>query len=182
MLRVIFSVIATLSVLGCCVASAAGIEVQSGLDKEHHLAGEPVYLITRFTNKGPAVERLDLLVPYCDEPTLEPTSLRRSMPPLCPDFGQGPVNCKGIVRDLQPGETHIEKYLLNDRFDLNQPGTYTLTVSGRTLILVLDRSSEQDLRAVYDPYFAALDSPNADRAEAIRALAGAGADFNGSAR
>lgn len=186
MLRAAFCVV-PLCAMCCSLASAAGIDVQSRLDKERHLAGEPVYLIIQYTNNGNAVEVLNSPGPYCVEPTLEPTSLRRAVPPVCPDFGFGAANCSSVLRRLRPGETYAAKYLLNSRFDLNEPGTYTLTVSegaigepswsAKTVSLVLDRASEQELRAVYQPYFAALDSWGSDRAEAVRVLAGAGASF-----
>ena len=186
-LRRVFAAITILSAFICAVASAAGIKVESRLDRKRHLAGEPVYLILRYTNDGTAVARFEQQDLYCMEPSLEPTSLRPAVLPVCPDSGRT-FDCLSQVRDLRPGETHVAKYLLNSRFDLNKPGSYDVTeFEGRmfeqpsvkrTVHLVLDRSSERDLRAVYAPYFTALDSTDIDkRIEAVRALAGSGASF-----
>src|ERR1035438_3420327 len=75
-LRRVFAAITILSAFICAVASAAGIKVESRLDRKRHLAGEPVYLILRYTNDGTAVARFEQQDLYCMEPSLEPTSLR----------------------------------------------------------------------------------------------------------
>lgn len=169
-----------------CIAQ---IEVQAHLDKSRHLAGEPAYLIWEYTNTGasPATFGEDDL--YCMEPRIEAPSLAPAAPPICPDLVHV-RDCTSQEAKLKPGEKYVARYLLNHRFDLSKPGEHELTVldirgaggvSRKTLKLVLDRSSEEDLRSAYQPYFAPLAS--SDRiswTETLRALADSGARFTES--
>lgn len=170
-----FGIVTLLSVVG--LGFGADIDVVVRFDKERHLAGEPVYLIWKYTNNGKAVARFQQEDLYCMEPDIETTSLRPAMPLVFPSGGKT-FDCLSGVRELRPGESHTARYLLNGRFDLNRAGTYELTAQKRTLSLVLDRASERDLKAAYEPYFAALNFTDRDaRIEALRALAGSGARF-----
>jgi hypothetical protein len=182
----------------CMLLIAAGwavctaqIDVQVHLDKPRHLAGEPVYLIWEYTNNGasPALIGQDDL--YCDEPRIEAPSLAPAVPPGC--SGELAVHfCTSSATYFKPGEKLVASYLLNHRFDLTKPGEYELTAWDRpeaggvsqkkTFRLVLNRSSEEDLRSAYEPYFKALASSDLmSRTEAVRALAGSGARFTENA-
>ncbi len=187
--RNIAGIVGFLVTTGCTLAAGPDIDVQAHLDKQRHLAGEPVYLIWEYTNDGPEAKPFEVDDLYCMEPRIETTSLLPAMPPVCPDRGEA-LSCESELRQLGPGEKYVARYLLNGRFDLNQPGTYALTVfdprmggpvsQQRTFSLVLDRGSERDLRNAYAPYLEALNSPGATAATS-RVLSGAGMPFTESA-
>jgi hypothetical protein len=169
----------------CNGVFGADIELRTHLDKPRYLAGAPAFLIFEYTNRGPVAVRFDEEDLYCMEPNIE-TTLHRSIPPVCPDRGVTIIECMGLRTELRPGQTYTFRYLLNGRFDLNQPGTYQLTVFGRdgkspskeTHALVLEPASDQAVRLAYQPYFAQLDSADdKTRNEAVRVVSGAGAAF-----
>lgn len=184
MVRTVAAIAAWFLAIGYASASDADIDVRIRLDKQRYLAGEPAYLMWEYTNKGTVLTKLLVKDPYCwASDIVAAASLPRSLPPTCPDPGEE-IFCRTPIRQLGPGEAYAMKYLLNSRFNLNQPGTYELTVSeafedrrsqARTLSLVVQPSSELDLRKAYAPYLAALQS-GADT-EAVRALAGSGMTF-----
>lgn len=176
----------------------AQIRAEVHLDKDHYLAGEPVFLIWEYTNVGSAEIPFDRFNPYCPEPLgVDAPSLPFAQPTVFPFPHDGIINCESFRAALKPGEIYETKFLLNHRFDLSKPGEYTLTVplgtgiynpskpsmpggyfGTKQLSLILRPSSDAELREAYQPYFDALKSGPSDGArEAIRVLADSGAKF-----
>jgi hypothetical protein len=179
---------------------SARIKAQVYLEKDHYLAGGPVFVVWEYVNVGSTSIPFDKYDPYCPEPGISAPSLRFSEPTVFPYPHDGVVDCEFIKGSLKPGETYSTRFLLNHRFDLSKPGTYDLVVplyagtngsdrSGskllpgaddgkRKLRLVLQSSSAAELNAAYQPYLDVLRSDaNPARREALRVVADSGAKF-----
>ena len=176
--------------------ASAQIKAQVHLDKDHYLAGEPVFVLWEYKNVGSSIP-FDRFDPYCPEPEVSAPSLRFAEPTVFPYPHDGTFDCRSIRGSLNPGKTYTTRFLLNHRFDLSSPGEYDLVVplgtgingSGdellpgvysetRKLSLVLQPSSEAELRSAYQPYLDALrNDVNAEKREALRVLADSGAKF-----
>ena len=196
-MRTILLVLFALLLFGNVEIVSAQIRRQVRLDKDHYAAGEPVFVLWEYTNVGSTSISFDKSDPYCPEPGVSAPSLRFSEPTVFPYPHDGAIDCESVRGTLNPGETYTTRFLLNHRFDLSRPGKYDLAVQlgmgidgsvhellpgvyggTRKLRLVLQPSSEAELRTAYQPYLDALRSDhNSARREALRVLADSGAKF-----
>jgi len=190
--------IATL-LFSCTLGLSAQIKTEVHLDKDHYVAGEPVFVVWEYTNSGSTPMPFDRFDAYCPMPTISAPSLEYAAPPVFPYPVDALVDCEAERKPLQPGEKYLTKFLLNHRFKLSRPGKYDLTVpmergvealgkgnlpATENISLILEPSGERELRKIYQPYFDALDSDGdkgyPGRHDAVRVLADSSAPFTES--
>jgi hypothetical protein len=111
------------------ISAAAQLTGEFYLEKTSFARGEPVFLYYRLANKGPdtvtVASTLDPEQPGCSGHSITVSS--DPVPtPSCPLLGDQGCSYNGPLsqpRPLRPGETYIERFLLNFDHEINAPAT-----------------------------------------------------------
>ena len=112
------------------ISAAAQLTGEFYLEKTSFARWEPVFLYYRITNKGAGTvtvtSTLDPEQPSCSGHSITVSS--DPIPtPSCPNLGDRGCNYNGPPsqpRLLRPGESYIERFLLNFDHEINIPGDY----------------------------------------------------------
>jgi len=145
--RVLFRlglVIASVAVLKGEVGTLSDIQASLVMEKQQYLIGEPIMLIFRMRNTGPAAILLSDSDPYgqCSayHLVIDPKQSNRepaSGPPCAPLFRIEVFECLSGGLNLVPGRDEEQRILLNRFRSFSEPGTYTIKAT-RRLSLVQD--------------------------------------------
>jgi len=185
-----------LTLLTAATLSAQDVEGRFTTDKTNYLAGEPVFVTLTVSNKGNEPIWIDFKSPdmplLCHDFAVEVPGAESAQEQWGCGFAG---SCGRSFREVSPGKSISLRRLLNWQFRL-QPGAYairahtTIVVYDQdrfdspqiaqfdvsdTLTVKVQRSSVNQLKAVFQPIVAELDSPDPLRqwqaAGAIMALA-----------
>ena len=111
---------------------SAQLEGTFSLSKPTYLAGEPVFLSFTVKNvsKDPIQIRTADPLSFCADYQFEVAGMRDRWSLPCGGEGRG-GSCSSSATILQVGTSHTDRILLNARYDLRQPGIYTIHVTHR---------------------------------------------------
>lgn len=111
---------------------AAQLDGSFALSQATYLAGEPVFLSFTVKNVSKQAIKISAADPlsFCGNFHFEIAGVRdrQSMPCMGGGFGG---SCLSSAIVLSPGKSHTDRILLNARFDLRTPGSYSLHVTHR---------------------------------------------------
>jgi hypothetical protein len=117
--------------VGLSLPALAGSQLNGRfyLSKEKYPAGEPVFLVFEVENKGtqPVMIKTADPLSFCGGYTIEVEGAKSQDSFSCNSVAGG--SCGSSDEVLNPGGRHIDRILLNQSYDLRQPGTYSLRVS-----------------------------------------------------
>lgn len=115
--------------------SAFGAGQTSGrfyLEKDYYALSEPIFVDFQVVNNGPKPATFHFGDPYSIEPMCSPyritvsTDLDVQRPKLsCPPRALS-IGCGDLNVVLQPGESRVDRILLNVRYDIHTAGRYTV--------------------------------------------------------
>lgn len=157
------------------------------LSKEKYSAGEPVFLIFEVDNSATQFLLIKTAAPlsFCGGYTIEVEAAKRQESFGWYDGVWG--SCASSSEVLNPGGTHMDRILLNESYDLRQPGTYSLRVShelpygpgngdltmlnpggldetfSAQLEIILETSQDRELKPTFRKYLFGLQSDDAGR-------------------
>jgi hypothetical protein len=135
---------------------AAQLYGRFSLSKAAYLAGEPVFL--SFTVKNAGDQPIEILtadpMTFCSGYRLEVAGAQDRWMSSCSGGAPG-GSCASSGVVLTPGESRTDRILMNARFDLKRPGTYSLRVThrleygptGASSSALLPGSSTQDFQS-----------------------------------
>ena len=123
-------------VAACFCWSAIALGQTSGnfyLEKKSYALGEPIFVYFQVVNNGPKPEIFRFGDPYSIQPSCSPyrITVSRDWPVeprsnlSCPARGIS-VGCGGSKVVLQPGETHVDRVLLNLSQKVDAAGGYSV--------------------------------------------------------
>ncbi len=190
----------TILMLGIAALSSAAARAQFdgkfSLSKAIYPAGEPVFLSFKLTNTSGQKLMVHSASPltFCSGYDFKLIGAMDRYAPHC-NGGQGGSCASGAVT-LAPGQSHIDRILLNQRYDLRKPGHYKLHAAydatyvsdGKSLAslvtdglhqtikadleIVLVPAQNLELREEFAPYVEELASPDWERRqEAAKVIA-----------
>jgi hypothetical protein len=122
-------------VAACLCCSAIAVGQTSGrfyMEKNSYALGEPIFVYFQVVNNGPKPETFGFGDPYSIQPLCSPyrITVSRNGPTeprsnlSCPARGLS-VGCGVFKVVLEPGETHVERVLLNLNHKVDAAGEYT---------------------------------------------------------
>ncbi len=183
------------SALAMLLACSAGVCAQGLIgrfypEKETYLLGEPVFIVYQVKNEGEKPVRWgsgSFYGPCTGGFTFEvPGAVYQ--PEWQPGCHAILASCLGSVGELGPGEESVQRFLLNERFDFREPGTYDVTAmtpapvqpdSGAveekefksSFRITLVQGDPEELQAAFRPYVQRLKMGDTLRArEAVVAI------------
>lgn len=126
-------VLALIGLVPALLPPGAGAQLDGSfsLSKESFLAGEPIFLSFTVKNNGTQPLRIPTADPmsFCGGYTFELQGARdRDALPCMGGYGG---SCLSSDTALAPGKSYTDHILLNRRYDLRQPGAYSLHVTHR---------------------------------------------------
>lgn len=161
-------------------------------EKNSYALGEPIFIYFQAINDGPKPETFDFGDPYSIQPLCSPfrITVSRDWPAepqtklSCPARGIS-VGCGVFKVVVQPGETHVERFLLNLHYKVDSAGRYTVQaayggpnsglpegtpeVHSTLDLLVGEKPADKELLQPWVDQLRSTDRPK--RAEAARILA-----------
>jgi hypothetical protein len=110
-------------------AIASQLDGHFYLSKKTYSAGEPIYLIFELDNKGADPIMIATADPlsFCGGYEIELPGVRSQESTGC--YGGRAGSCTTSDEILLPGERHTDRIMLNQSYDLRQPGRYSLDVT-----------------------------------------------------
>jgi hypothetical protein len=116
------------------ISAAAQVTGEFYLEKSEFARGEPVFLYFKISNQGPGT--MQVVAPYLGQPGCSGVliTVTSSSPPpsSCPDFSLNSCtlnNSMGQAIPLPPGHSHVDRFLLNFSYEINNPDDYQITAS-----------------------------------------------------
>lgn len=156
----------------CTISTAAQVTGEFYMEKETFAPGEPVFLYFKLSNHGP--DAIRLMSPDIDQPGCSANSITvTSDPPpaySCPNFAETGCVLNGTLKPLPPllpGQSDIQRFLLNFNREVNDPGDYVVNASHFDIPIGAGGEAQANLHFRVDgdapPYPAAKFQPWADQ-------------------
>jgi hypothetical protein len=118
----------------CAISAAAQVTGEFYLEKATLARGEPVFLYFKISNQGP--DTIQVLAPYLGQPACSGVIINvagSSAPPSsCPDLKTNSCTINGPMGQaipLPPGQPHVDRFLLNFGYEIDNPDDYRVTAT-----------------------------------------------------
>jgi hypothetical protein len=183
--------------VGLTLPALAGSQLDGRfyLSKRTYSAGEPVFLIFEVENKGKQPVMIGIADPlsFCGGYEIKVEGAKSQQSFGC--YGGVGGSCASSDEALKPGGRHTDRILLNQSYDLRQPARYSLRVTHELpyglgdgdlallgpngthetfdaqLEIVLESSSDSELKPEFQKYLLDLQSGDSRRMEAADVIA-----------